>query len=242
MDLLIVEPLEAEVMQWLERAPSRALCARARARPARVPPGAVQRARADRPAVGDARRRRRCTTRRCCGRSAGSAPAPRTSTSTPARAPASRSCAAVTASARGRGRVHDRRAAVAAAPRAGASAPTACWSGRELGGATVGLVGMAPAARSMAQLLARLRLARRRLRPGAARAATACGTRWQRRAAGPARAARAVRRACACSSTYFSRYHGLLGERFLPSLQAEPGAGEHRAFGPVRRDGAGRRR
>ena len=174
MDLLIVEPLEPEVMHWLV------------ARHAvRYAPELARDPRAFRQALFNVRAlimppsvaldARRCITRRCCARSAASARAPRTSTSMPARAPASRWCAAPTASAAAEAEFMIG-ALLAMLRRVPVVAPTACWSGRELGGATVGLIGMTPAARVVAQLLARLRLARGRLRPGGARLATACGT------------------------------------------------------------------
>ena len=118
--------------------------------------------------------------------------------------------------------------------------PTACSVGRELGGATVGLVGMAPAARSMAQLLGGFGSQRRRLRPVAACAATRVWERW--------RSSRCGLRELIEQADARLRAARLLqplsraARRALPAvLQARPGAGQHRAFGPVRRGRAGRR-
>ena len=95
MDLLVIDPIDADVMTLARRrgialrfAPELAFAPREfRAR-------ALQRARGDRPGVGERSTPRRSTSRPCCAPSAGSAPAPRTSTSRPASGARSRSCAA----------------------------------------------------------------------------------------------------------------------------------------------------
>ena len=89
---------------------------------------------------------------------------------------------------------------------------------------------MPPAARSIAQLLAASASAssattRRCTRP------TRVWTRWHVAPLGPARAASSASDVLCVQLDYFSRYHGLLGDRFLPLLQAEPGAGQHGALG-----------
>ena len=80
----------------------------------------------------------------------------------------------------------------------------------------------------------RLRLAHPRLRPGAACERPVVGP-LARQPCRPARDARA-RPTCVCVQLdYFSRYHGLLGERFLPSCKPNQVRRQHRAFAPVRR-------
>ena len=83
-------------------------------------------------------------------------------------APASRSCAADRERPR-RGRVRDRRACCRCCAACRSRAADGSVAGRELGGATIGLVGMPPAARTIAQLLAAFGVQHPRLRPGAAR-------------------------------------------------------------------------
>ena len=179
----------------------------------------LQRARADRPAVGGARRRRRCTSRRCCAPSAGvSAGAENIDLDACARAGVE-VVRSLTASARAEAefmigallsllrRVPVRRLRRhAGRPRARRRAPSAwsAWRRRR--------------ARSRS-CSARFGSTRRRLRPGAARQRPRLGA-LAGRAAGPARAARARPTRVCVQLAYFSRYHGLLGDRFLPSLQA----------------------
>ena len=86
-------------------------------------------------------------------------------------------------------------------------------TGRELGGATVGLVGMSPTARSIAQLLsgfgARI--------IGYDPALHASDSIWQLWNVAPVGLRELCERADAVcvQLAYFSRYHGLLGDRFL---------------------------
>ena len=86
--------------------------------------------------------------------------------------------------------------------------------GRELGGATVGLVGMAPAARSMAQMLSGFRSNVVGYDPSM-HASDTTWQRWQVRPLGLRELLEHSDAVCV-QLNYFSRYHGLLGERFLP--------------------------
>jgi phosphoglycerate dehydrogenase-like enzyme len=88
------------------------------------------------------------------------------------------------------------------------------WVGRELGAATVGLVGMAPAARSMAQLLAAFGAKVAGYDPSL-HANDSVWERWRVKPMG-LRELLEVSDAVCVQLNYFSRYHGLLGERFLP--------------------------
>jgi len=85
--------------------------------------------------------------------------------------------------------------------------------GRELGGATVGLVGMAPAARSMATLLAAFGSKVVGYDPSL-HASDAVWERWHVEPQS-LRKLLMVSDAVCVQLNYFSRYHGLLGERFL---------------------------
>lgn len=86
--------------------------------------------------------------------------------------------------------------------------------GRELGAATVGLVGMAPAARSMAQMLAGFGSRLVGYDP-ALHASDSVFERWRVQPLGLRELLEQSDAVCVQLS-YFSRYHGLLGERFLP--------------------------
>ncbi len=87
-------------------------------------------------------------------------------------------------------------------------------AGRELGGATVGLVGMPPAARSIAQLLSGFGATIIGYDP-ALHASDSVWPLWQ---VAPAGLRELVERAdvMCVQLAYFSRYQGLLGDRFLP--------------------------
>src|SRR6185295_12915592 len=89
--------------------------------------------------------------------------------------------------------------------------------GRELGAATVGLVGMAPSARSMAQLLAGFGSRVVGYDPSL-HASDSVWERWKVQPMG-LRELLEVSDAVCVQLSYFSRYHGLLGERFLPSCK-----------------------
>jgi len=85
--------------------------------------------------------------------------------------------------------------------------------GRELGAATVGLVGMAPAARSMANLLAAFGSKVVGYDPSL----HASDPIWERWQVAPLSLRKLLMQsdAVCVQLNYFSRYHGLLGERFL---------------------------
>ena len=216
----------------------RALRARAGARPARVAPGAVQRARADHAAVGGARCAGAAARAGAARRGAAERRAPRTSTSRPAPAPASRWCAPDRASAAAEAEfmIGALLPMLRRVPVVGAEG---LLVGRELGGCH----GRAWSAwrrrrgrwRSCCGPSARGWWATtRRCMPS-----DALWARWQRRAAGPARADGAERRGVRAADLL----HALPGpaRRALPAvLQAQPGAGEPGALEPVRRGGAGR--
>jgi D-3-phosphoglycerate dehydrogenase / 2-oxoglutarate reductase len=86
--------------------------------------------------------------------------------------------------------------------------------GRELGPATVGLIGMAPAARSMAQMLSGFGSKIVGYDP-ALHASDSVFGRWKVAPMGLRELLESADAVCVQLS-YFSRYHGLLGERFLP--------------------------
>src|ERR1700712_4354286 len=86
--------------------------------------------------------------------------------------------------------------------------------GRELGAATVGLIGMAPAARSMAQMLSGFGSKMVGYDPALHSSDAVC-ERWRVRPLGLRELLEQSDAVCVQLS-YFSRYHGLLGERFLP--------------------------
>ena len=86
--------------------------------------------------------------------------------------------------------------------------------GRELGALTVGIVGMAPAARPLAQLLRAFGSRIVGYDPGL----HASDGLWQRWAIAPVSLRELFEQsdAVCVQLNYFSRYHGLIGERFLP--------------------------
>lgn len=86
--------------------------------------------------------------------------------------------------------------------------------GRELGAATVGLIGMAPAARSMAQLLAAFGSRVVGYDP-ALHASDGVWERWRVRPLSLRELLEEADAVCVQLS-YFRRYQGLLGQRFLP--------------------------
>jgi phosphoglycerate dehydrogenase-like enzyme len=85
--------------------------------------------------------------------------------------------------------------------------------GRELGGATVGIIGMTPAARPLAQLLAAFGSRVVGYDP-AVHVSDALWERWKVEPVGLRELMEQSDAVCALL-TYFSRYQGLLGERFL---------------------------
>lgn len=86
--------------------------------------------------------------------------------------------------------------------------------GRELGGSTVGLVGMSPAARPLAQLLCAFGARVIGYDP-AVHASDPLWNRWRVEPVGLRELMEQSEAVCVML-TYFTRYHGLLGERFLP--------------------------
>ena len=86
--------------------------------------------------------------------------------------------------------------------------------GRELGATTVGLVGMSPAARSMAQLLGAFGARVNGYDPSL-HSSDSVWERWRVKPLGLRELLESSDAVCVQLS-YFSRYHGLLGERFLP--------------------------
>lgn len=89
--------------------------------------------------------------------------------------------------------------------------------GRELSAATVGLVGMAPAARSLSQLLAAFGSRVFGYDPSL-HSSDAVWQRWHVRPTGLHELLEECDAVCV-QLAYFSRYHGLLGERFLRSCR-----------------------
>jgi len=86
--------------------------------------------------------------------------------------------------------------------------------GRELGGATIGLVGMVPAARSLAQLLSAFGSRVVGYDPSV-HASDNVWTRWRVEPL-PLRELMEQADGVCVQLAYFSRYQGLIGERFLP--------------------------
>jgi phosphoglycerate dehydrogenase-like enzyme len=89
--------------------------------------------------------------------------------------------------------------------------------GRELSGAAIGLVGMVPAARHLAKLLGAFGARVVGYDP-AIHLTDALWKRWQVQPLGLRELIEQSDGVCVMLS-YFSRYHGLLGERFLPSCK-----------------------
>jgi D-3-phosphoglycerate dehydrogenase / 2-oxoglutarate reductase len=92
--------------------------------------------------------------------------------------------------------------------------PEGLLVGRELGGATVGLVGMVPAARALAQLLNAFGSKVVGYDPSV-HASDNVWSRWRVDPV-PLRELMEQSDAVCVQLTYFSRYQGLIGERFLP--------------------------
>jgi phosphoglycerate dehydrogenase-like enzyme len=91
--------------------------------------------------------------------------------------------------------------------------------GRELGACTVGLVGMAPAARTMAQMLAPFGASVVGYDPSL-HASDEVWARWNVRPLGLRELLESCDAVCVLLN-YFSRYHGLLGERLLPCCKPD---------------------
>ena len=212
MDLLVVETLEADVLEWLglrhsiRHAPELAHVA------ARVPPLALQRPGDDRPGLGDDRRR----DPRFRAGAAGDRPGQR-------RRREHRSRRLRAAPDRGRAQPHRR--APGPRPNSRSARRCRCCAGCRCATPTAA----SPAASSAARPSAWSACRRRRARSPSCFPASAPGSSATTRRCTPATASgssgRWCRWACAsCSSAptssavqlaYFSRYHGLLGDRFL---------------------------
>jgi phosphoglycerate dehydrogenase-like enzyme len=95
--------------------------------------------------------------------------------------------------------------------------PEGLLVGRELGGATVGLIGMVPAARALAQLLNAFGSRVVGYDP-AVHASDNVWSRWRVEPM-PLRELMEQSDAVCVQLTYFSRYQGLIGERFLPQCK-----------------------
>lgn len=96
--------------------------------------------------------------------------------------------------------------------------PEGLLVGRELGGATIGLVGMVPAARSLAQLLSAFGSRVIGYDP----AVHASDNVWSRWRVEPVALRELMEQSdgVCVQLTYFTRYQGLIGERFLPHCKA----------------------
>lgn len=92
--------------------------------------------------------------------------------------------------------------------------PEGLLVGRELGGATIGLIGMVPAARSLAQLLNAFGSRVIGYDP-AVHASDSVWNRWRVEPV-PLRELMEQSDGVCVQLTYFTRYQGLIGERFLP--------------------------
>jgi D-3-phosphoglycerate dehydrogenase len=212
MDLLIVEPLEAEVMQWLEAryalryAPELAADPRAfrqalyNVRSMIVPPSVTI----------DAQALHYAPVLRAVGRVSAGAENIDLDACARARVEVVRGLTA-TAQAEAEFMIGALLSLLRRVPVVGSDGMLV---GRELGAATVGLVGMAPAARSMAQMLAGFGSKMVGYDP-ALHASDSVFERWRVQPLGLRELLEQSDAVCVQLS-YFSRYHGLLGERFLP--------------------------
>lgn len=212
MDLLIVEPLEAEVMEWLRArytvryAPELAIDPRAfrqalyNVRAMIVPPSVAL----------DAQALHYAPVLRAVGRVSAGAENIDLDACSRARVEVVRSLTA-TAQAEAEFMIGALLSLLRRVPVLGADGMLV---GRELGGATVGLIGMAPAARSMVQLLEAFGSKAVGYDPSL-HANDGIWERWKVRPLGLRELLEQSDAVCVQLS-YFSRYHGLLGERFLP--------------------------
>jgi D-3-phosphoglycerate dehydrogenase / 2-oxoglutarate reductase len=212
MDLLIVEPLEDEVMQWLAArhplcyAPELALDPRAfrqslyNVRAAIVPPSVPV----------DAQTLHYAPLLRAIGRVSAGAENIDADACARAGVEVVRSANA-TAQAEAEFMLGALLSLLRRVPVLGADG---MWVGRELGAATVGLIGMPPAARAMAQMLGGFGSQLVGYDP-ALHASDSLWTRWRVMPLGLRELLEHADAVC-IQLSYFSRYHGLLGDRFLP--------------------------
>ena len=212
MDLLIIEPLEAEVMEWLEAryalryAPELAHDPRAfrqalyNVRSMIVPPSVTL----------DAQALHYAPVLRAVGRVSAGAENIDLDACARARIEIVRGLTA-TAQAEAEFMIGALLSMLRRLPVVGSDGMLA---GRELGAATVGLIGMAPAARSMAKMLSGFGSKIVGYDPSL-HASDTLYERWRVRPLGLRELLEQSDAVCVQLS-YFSRYHGLLGERFLP--------------------------
>jgi D-3-phosphoglycerate dehydrogenase len=212
MDLLIIEPLEAEVMEWLDAryalryAPELASDPRAfrqalyNVRSMIVPPSVTI----------DAQALHYAPVLRAIGRVSAGAENIDVEACARARVEVVRGLTA-TAQAEAEFMIGALLSLLRRVPVAGSDGMLV---GRELGAATVGLVGMAPAARSMAQMLSGFGSKMVGYDP-ALHASDNVFERWKVKPLGLRELLEQSDAVCV-QLNYFSRYHGLLGERFLP--------------------------
>ena len=212
MDLLIIEPLEAEVMEWLEAryavryAPELANDPRAfrqalyNVRAMIVPP----------PVTLDAQALHYAPVLRAVGRVSAGAENIDVEACARARVEVVRGLTA-TAQAEAEFMIGALLSLLRRVPVTGSDGMLV---GRELGSATVGLIGMAPAARSMAQMLSGFGSKMVGYDP-ALHASDSVFERWKVKPMGLRELLEQSDAVCVQLS-YFSRYRGLLGERFLP--------------------------
>jgi phosphoglycerate dehydrogenase-like enzyme len=212
MDLLIIEPLETEVMQWLEvryavrYAPELAADPRAfrqslyNVRALVVPPSVTI----------DSQALHYAPVLRAVGRVSAGAENIDLEACTRARVEVVRGLTA-TAQAEAEFMIGALLSMLRRVPVAGSDGMLV---GRELGAATVGMVGMAPAARNMAQMLSGFGSRLVGYDP-ALHASDAVFERWRVQPLGLRELLEQSDAVCVQLS-YFSRYHGLLGDRFLP--------------------------
>jgi phosphoglycerate dehydrogenase-like enzyme len=212
MDVLIIEPLEAEVMQWLEAryairyAPELASDPRAfrqalyNVRAMVVPPSVTL----------DAQALHYAPVLRAVGRVSAGAENIDQDACARARVEVVRGLTA-TAQAEAEFMIGALLSLLRRVPVVGSDGMLV---GRELGAATVGLVGMAPAARSMAQMLSGFGSTMVGYDP-ALHASDPVFERWRVKPMGLRELLEQSDAVCV-QLNYFSRYHGLLGERFLP--------------------------
>jgi phosphoglycerate dehydrogenase-like enzyme len=212
MDLLIIEPLEAEVMDWLQArfelryAPDLAYDARAlrqalyNVRAMIIPPSVML----------DAQTLHYAPVLRAVGRVSAGAENIDLDACVRARVEVVRSPTA-TAQAEAEFMIGALLSMLRRVPVTGSDGMLV---GRELGSATVGLIGMAPAARSIAQMLGGFGSKVVGYDPSL-HATDSVFERWRVAPLGLHELLEQSDAVCVQLS-YFSRYHGLLGERFLP--------------------------
>jgi D-3-phosphoglycerate dehydrogenase / 2-oxoglutarate reductase len=211
MDLLIIEPLEEELMRWLEArhnvrfAPELALDPRAfrqalyDVRAAVVPSSVAM----------DAQALRHAPVLRAVGRVSGGPDSIDVDACSRAGVEVVRSRTA-SAQAEAEFMLGALLSLLRRVPVMGADGS---FVGRELGAATVGLLGMAPAARTLSQLLGAFGSKVLGYDPSL-HASDAVWDRWHVKPVGLHELLEQCDAVCV-QLTYFSRYHGLLGERFL---------------------------